>query len=79
MIWETKLIGQSIPIREHRIGYSNLAFAANKGQKIIFVLHSTGPAQWLSEVKPVYTKKLEVLSSKNCGSNLLLLKTSTVS
>ena len=30
---KAKLIGQSLPIREHGIGYSNFAFAANKGQK----------------------------------------------
>ena len=30
---QTKLLGQSLPIGEHGIGYLNLAFAANKGQK----------------------------------------------
>ena len=30
---QTKLIGHSRHVLEHRIGYSNLAFAANKGQK----------------------------------------------
>ena len=30
---QTKLIGESLCISEHGIGYSNLAFAANKGQK----------------------------------------------
>ena len=30
---QTKLIGQSLHVAEHGIGYSNLAFAANKGQK----------------------------------------------
>ena len=30
---QTKLIGQSLPIEEHGIGYLNAAFAANKGQK----------------------------------------------
>ena len=30
---KTKLIGQSLCVLEHGIGYSNLAFAANKGQK----------------------------------------------
>ena len=29
----TKLLGQNLPIREHGIGYLNLAFAANKGKK----------------------------------------------
>ena len=29
---QTKLIGQSLPIEEHGIGYSNLAFATNRGQ-----------------------------------------------
>lgn len=30
---KTKLIGQSRSFRGHRIGYSNLAFIVNKGQK----------------------------------------------
>ena len=30
---QTKLIGQSLYVTEHGIGYLNLAFAANKGQK----------------------------------------------
>ena len=30
---QTKLIGQSLSIGEHGIGYLNLVFAANKGQK----------------------------------------------
>ena len=30
---KTKLIGQSLYVSEHRIGYLNLAFAANKGKK----------------------------------------------
>ena len=30
---QTKLIGQSLHVSEHGIGYLNLAFAANKGQK----------------------------------------------
>ena len=30
---QTKLIGQSLCVSEHGIGYLNLAFAANKGQK----------------------------------------------
>ena len=30
---QTKLIGPSLDISEHGIGYLNLAFAANKGQK----------------------------------------------
>ena len=30
---KTKLLGLSLLIGEHGIGYSNLAFAANKGQK----------------------------------------------
>ena len=30
---QTKLIGQSLCISEHGIGYLNLAFAANKGKK----------------------------------------------
>ena len=30
---QTKLIGEGLLIGEHGIGYSNLAFAANKGQK----------------------------------------------
>ena len=30
---KTKLLGLSLLIREHGIGYSDLAFAANKGQK----------------------------------------------
>ena len=30
---QTKFIGQSLPIREHGIGYSNLAFEPPKGQK----------------------------------------------
>ena len=30
---QTKFIGQSLSIREHAIGYSNLALAANKGWK----------------------------------------------
>ena len=29
----TKLIGQSLHVSEHGIGYSNLAFSDNKGQK----------------------------------------------
>jgi len=29
---QTKLIGQSLLFEEHRIGYSNLAFAAKKDQ-----------------------------------------------
>ena len=30
---QTKLIGLSLHVSEHGIGYSDLAFAANKGQK----------------------------------------------
>ena len=30
---QTKLIGEGLFIREDGIGYSNLTFAANKGQK----------------------------------------------
>ena len=30
---QTKLIGQSLPIGEHEIGYLNLAFEPQKGQK----------------------------------------------
>ena len=30
---QTKLIGEDLFIREHRIGYLNLAFEAKKGQK----------------------------------------------
>ena len=30
---QIKLIGEGLLIGEHGIGYSNLAFAANKGQK----------------------------------------------
>ena len=30
---QTKLIGLSLHVSEHRIGYSDLAFAANKGRK----------------------------------------------
>ena len=30
---QTKLIGEGFLIGEHRIGYSNLAFEAKKGQK----------------------------------------------
>ena len=30
---QTKLKGQSPPIREHGIGYSNLAFEAKKGRE----------------------------------------------
>ena len=30
---QTKLIGQSLPIGGHGIGYLNLAFEAKKGQK----------------------------------------------
>ena len=30
---QTKLIGEGLLIGEHRIGYSNLAFEAKKGQK----------------------------------------------
>ena len=30
---QTKLIGQSLPIRGHGIGYLNLAFEAKKGRK----------------------------------------------
>ena len=34
---QTKLIGQNLHLLEHGIGYSNLAFAVNKGQKQITV------------------------------------------
>ena len=35
---KTKLLGLSLLIGEHGIGYSDLAFAANKGQKMpIFI------------------------------------------
>ena len=30
---QTKLIGQSLPIGEHGIGYSKLAYAADKGKR----------------------------------------------
>ena len=30
---QTKLIGEGLLIKEHGIGYSNLAFEENKGQK----------------------------------------------
>ena len=30
---QTKLIGLNLHVSEHRIDYTNLAFAANKGQK----------------------------------------------
>ena len=29
----TKLLGQSLPMKEHQKGYLNLAFATKKGQK----------------------------------------------
>ena len=41
----TKLIGESLCISEHGIGYSNLAFAANKGQKR--PIFSFKPLKWL--------------------------------
>ena len=33
---QTKLIGQSLHVSEHGIGYLNLAFAANKGPKGLY-------------------------------------------
>ena len=35
---QTKLIGQTLPLSEHRIGYENLVFEANKGQKGQFLV-----------------------------------------
>ena len=46
---KTKLLGLSLLIREHGIGYSNLAFAANKGQKR--PIFSFGPLKPLKELE----------------------------
>ena len=43
---QTKLIGQSLPIREHGIGYSKLAYAADIG-KIGFMADEGHKGQYL--------------------------------
>ena len=56
---QTKLIGQSLPIGEHGIGYLNLAFAANKGQKrLIFSFKPLKRLEGLEiQIKSINIKK----------------------
>ena len=55
---QTKLIGQSLSIGEHRIGYLNLAFEAKKGQKrLIFGFKPLIPRRTInSELEHIYKR-----------------------